>query len=94
PHEVKDLFREWLTTHEPGKAAHVMSLINQARGGRDYDSRWGLRQTGTGEYAEMLAQRFRAACKRYGLDRREGRGLNSKIFLPPPATGDQLALWS
>jgi DNA repair photolyase len=93
PHEVKDLFREWLTAHEPGKATHVMSLINQARGGKDYDSRWGQRQTGTGEYADMLAQRFQSACRRYGLNRRENAGLNTSAFQPPPAEGDQLSLW-
>src|SRR5580658_7717630 len=35
PHEVKILFREWLQDHYPDRAAHVMSLINQARGGKD-----------------------------------------------------------
>jgi DNA repair photolyase len=93
PHEVKDLFREWLAAHAPGKAAHVMSLIQQARGGKDYDSRWGLRQSGAGEYAEMLGQRFRTACKRFGLNRREGDGLNTALFKLPPAQGDQLPLW-
>jgi DNA repair photolyase len=93
PHEVKDLFREWLDAHHPLKAAHVMSLIRQARGGKDYDSRWGLRQRGTGEYADMLAQRFRLACKRHGLNRREAGGLNTAVFRPPPAAGDQLPLW-
>jgi DNA repair photolyase len=46
PHEVKDLFREWLELHHPLKARHVMSLVRQAMGGRDYDSRWrcGLNQ--------------------------------------------------
>lgn len=92
PHEVKDLFREWLAAHHPMKAAHVMSLIQQARGGKDYDSRWGLRQRGTGEYADMLAQRFRLACKRYGFHPRRVAALNTRLFRPPPAQGDQLSL--
>jgi len=33
PHEVAPLFREWLATHAPLKAEHVMSLVQQMRGG-------------------------------------------------------------
>ncbi len=38
PHELKILFRDWLAEHYPDRARHVMSLINQASGGKDYDS--------------------------------------------------------
>src|SRR3979490_1517731 len=54
PHEVKILFREWLAEHYPDRAKHVMSLINQTRGGKDYDAEFGLRMTGTGPHAEPL----------------------------------------
>ena len=37
PYEVKDLFREWLAEHHPQRASHVMSLIQDVRGGRDND---------------------------------------------------------
>ena len=67
PHEVKALFVEWLHMHFPERADHVMSLVRQAGGGRDYDSRFGVRQKGRGAYADMLGKRFRAACRRYGL---------------------------
>ncbi|HEX2494218.1 MAG TPA: PA0069 family radical SAM protein, partial [Steroidobacter sp.] len=53
PHEVKGLFREWLATHEPLKAKHVMSRLQEMRNGRDYDARWGHRQRGEGEYAQL-----------------------------------------
>jgi DNA repair photolyase len=69
PHEVRELFAEWLETHFPERAAHVMSLVRQASGGRDYDARFGVRQRGRGPYAELLGQRFRSACARNGLDR-------------------------
>ena len=68
PHEVKDIFREWLQTHFPDRSARVMGLVREARGGRDYDNRFGLRQTGSGHYAELLGKRFRAACRRFGLE--------------------------
>lgn len=94
PHEVKDLFQEWLSAHHPLKAEHVMSLVRQARGGKEYDSRWGIRQRGTGEYADMLAQRFQIACKHHGLNKGRGRtrGNNPRAFCIPPAPGDQLSL--
>ena len=61
PHEVKDLFQSWLTAHEPLKAEHVMNRIRDMRGGKEYDSRFGVRMRGTGAYADLLAQRFRIA---------------------------------
>jgi len=67
PHELKVIFAEWLSVHFPDRAARVTSLIRQAGGGREYDSRFGLRQTGRGPYAEMLASRFAAASRRHGL---------------------------
>lgn len=69
PHEVKALFRDWLDTHVPLKAEHVMSLVQQMRGGRDYDSAFGTRMRGEGAYAELIAQRYRLATRKLGLDR-------------------------
>jgi DNA repair photolyase len=68
PHEVKDLFREWLHTHFPERASRVMGLVREAGGGRDYDNRFGIRQTGRGLYADLLGKRFRTACRRFGLE--------------------------
>lgn len=69
PHEVAPLFRDWLAMHFPERAERVMSLVRQASGGRDYDSRFGVRQSGRGPYADMIASRFRAASRRLGLER-------------------------
>lgn len=68
PHEVKDLFKEWLNTHFPDRAEHVMSLIKQMRGGKEYDAAFGKRMRGEGEYANLLETRFRIACKRIKLN--------------------------
>jgi len=68
PLEIKDLFREWLADARPERAARVMSLIRQTRGGKDYDPDWAQRMKGTGPVAELIATRFKAAIKRYGLD--------------------------
>jgi DNA repair photolyase len=91
PLEIKDLFREWLESVEPGRAKHVMSLIRSMRGGKDYDSAWHTRMRGTGPYASMIARRFHLAVKRLGMNR-EGRSLDLHSFKRPPHLGEQLAL--
>ena len=68
PLEIKDLFREWLEANVPGRAKHVMALVRQMRGGKDYDSQWNTRMQGTGPYAEMMARRFHMAVKKLGLN--------------------------
>jgi DNA repair photolyase len=91
-HEIKELFREWLVVHAPMKARHVMSLIHDARGGRDNDPRFGSRMRGEGAYAELIGRRFRLAAHKLGLDRERYR-LDTAKFRPPPRPGDQLALF-
>ena len=90
PHEVAPLFKDWLATHHPLKAKHVLSLVHQMRGGKDYDPRWGLRQRGTGELAELIARRFRLACERFGLAG-EHPPLDTSRF-HPPRSSRQLSL--
>ena len=38
PHDLKDLMRDWLVEHYPDKLKHVFSLLQEARGGKDYDA--------------------------------------------------------
>jgi DNA repair photolyase len=92
PLEIRDLFVEWLAANNPERASHVMSLVRATRGGADYDSRWGLRRTGTGVYADLLAARFRLARRKSGLDKRS-LDLDTSRFCPPPMKGDQLTLF-
>lgn len=68
PLEIKDLFREWLADARPDRAARVMSLVRQTRGGRDYDPDWARRMKGGGPVADLIASRFRAATRRLGYD--------------------------
>jgi DNA repair photolyase len=93
PLELKALFREWLETHFPDKAAHVLSLVAQAHGGRLYDATWSKRMTGGGAYADMLRLRFERACRRLGFEGRDAQLLDSSLFRPPAQAGDQLALF-
>ena len=93
PHEVKGLFREWLAEHHPQRASHVMSLINQARGGKDYDAAFGTRMRGTGPYAGLLRARFELAARKLELDDSHDRhDLDTSLFRPPVPAGRQLGL--
>lgn len=89
PLEVAPLFEEWLQAHYPQRAAHVLSLIRQSRGGELYDSRFGARMRGEGVFAELLAQRFAKALRKFELHRREGYSLDCSLFAPP---GRQMTL--
>ena len=93
PLELKALFKEWLETHEPQKAAHVLSLVAQCHGGKIYDSAWSKRMVGGGPYAEMLAARFDRACRKLGYSPRSTHMLDTSRFRPPAQKGDQLALF-
>jgi DNA repair photolyase len=92
PHEVAPLFKDWLATHYPLKAEHVMSLVRQMRGGKDYDSTFGVRQRGTGNFAQLIERRFELACGRLGFNTERYRGLDTARFRPP-RTGPQLDLF-
>jgi DNA repair photolyase len=92
PLEVRDLFREWLMANFPDRYRHVFKLIREMRGGKDYDSTWGLRQTGSGPYAWMIGRRFEIACEKLGLNEREAQ-LTTEHFRPPRPSAVQLDLF-
>jgi DNA repair photolyase len=93
PHELKDLFREWLALHVPERAAHVMSLIQQMRGGRDNDPRFGARMRGEGAFAELIRQRFQLACQRHGINAARDLTLDRSLFRLPHAPSPQASLF-
>jgi DNA repair photolyase len=94
PLEVAELFEDWLRTHVPLKAEHVLARIRDSHGGRLYDARFGHRMTGDGPYAELLRQRFRLARRRAGLADRLP-ALDTGRFTPPrlPSRGGQMDLF-
>jgi DNA repair photolyase len=87
PHELKDLFAEWLQTHEPLKAQHILNRIYEARGGKAYDSTFGVRMRGTGQYADLLNKRFKLAMKK--LDFPGMPPFNTRLFRPQTLSGQQ-----
>jgi DNA repair photolyase len=91
PHELKDLFCQWLEEHFPERAEHVMSLIRSTRGGRENDPRFGTRMVGSGAWAQLLRDRFALACRRHGLAKGRMRSLATEHFRPP-VLGGQMSL--
>jgi DNA repair photolyase len=91
PHEVKDLFRDWLDYHVPDKAEHVMSRIRDLRGGRENDAAFGRRMTGTGVFADLIRQRFAVALKRLQFPGMPE--FNCGLFAPPAEARRQLPLF-
>ncbi|HYD38210.1 MAG TPA: PA0069 family radical SAM protein [Allosphingosinicella sp.] len=89
PHEVAPLFRAWLDEHYPERAAKVMAIIRQMRGGKDNDPNWFTRMQGFGPWAELLRTRFERAVRKHGLNQ-EKKPLRTDLFEPPQ--GPQLRL--
>lgn len=92
PLEVAGLVAEWLEERHPTKAAKVLSLVRQMRGGALYDSAFGQRQSGRGPLAGLIARRAEVAGRRLGMARVR-LSLRCDLFAPPPRPGDQLALF-
>lgn len=89
PWEVAPLFQEWLAAHFPDRAARVMARVRDMRGGRDYHAQFGRRMQGEGVWADLLAQRFAAACTRLGLNAERRGVLDCSQFGPPALNGQQ-----
>jgi DNA repair photolyase len=89
PLEVAELFEQWLREHFPARADRVLNLIRDMRGGRLNDPRFGRRMRGEGPYAGLLAARFKAACRRLGLNEARDAGLDTSQFVRDPAAPQQ-----
>ena len=93
PYEVKVLFKDWLTTHFPDRAEHVMSRIRDMKGGRENVSDFGERMRGTGIFADLIRQRFRKTCARLNLSAANLPALDLTQFKPPRADTAQAELF-
>ena len=91
PLEVKEIFREWLASELPDRAARVMSLVRSVRDGKENDASFGRRMTGSGPYAWTIGRRFEMACRRLGLNGARVK-LATELFRRPPQPGEQLTL--
>jgi DNA repair photolyase len=89
PHELKQLFREWLELHYPDRAAHIVSLIQQMNGGKDYDSNFATRMRGQGVFADIIRKRVQVATRKAGLERAWDTVLDTSRFVPPRVASPQ-----
>ena len=86
PGSVKQVFEQRLRETLPLRADRVLNRVREARGGKLYDSRFGIRGRGDGQYADASRALFEATVKRLGMNegfqaevredtfRRPGRG--------------------
>ncbi len=92
PQEVAGLFRAWLEQSEPGRAAKVLARVREMHGGKDYDATFGKRMRGEGLWSRLIADRFRRAAAKLGLDAPQP-ALRCDLFQVPFARGEQLGLF-
>jgi DNA repair photolyase len=94
PHAVAPLVDDWLKRHYPDRREKVVNRVKEMRGGRMYDSRWGIRATGVGEFADQIGKLFDIAKRKAGY-RTDSRvsDLTTKNFRRPPQPGSQMGLF-
>ncbi|MFT3931885.1 MAG: PA0069 family radical SAM protein [Spongiibacteraceae bacterium] len=96
PLEIDELFQNWLREHYPLRAEHIMSLIRQSRGGKNYDAEFHTRMRGTGVFAELIKTRFQRAAHALHLNENHtdsserDKALRTDLFRVPTS---QLSLW-
>ena len=88
PHELDEMFINWLHRHEPLKAGHIMSRIRDLRGGKNYDASFGRRMSGSGIYAELIGRRFKLAYRKLGFP--ASPPLRCDLFIPPSLGGQMM----
>jgi DNA repair photolyase len=73
PGSVKDVFFHRMKEQLPLKAAKIEHRIRETRDGALYDSRFGHRHHGTGEYWNMIERQWDVWVKRLGFNQEEGK---------------------
>jgi DNA repair photolyase len=90
PGSVAKVFEERLRETLPLRAERVLARVREARGGKLYDARFGVRGTGEGHYADTIRALFEQTTRRLGLDESWGEGFPDTFVRP--GRGKQLPL--
>jgi len=69
PHQVKDVFIDWLYREFPDRARRVENLIRDTRDGDLYNASPHTRMVGTGARAKQIGDMFRLFRERSGLNK-------------------------
>jgi DNA repair photolyase len=91
PGSVKQVFEQRLRETLPLRADRVLNRVREARGGKLYDSRFGVRGRGEGTYAEAARALFDATVKRLGMNEGFQGDVDADTFRRP-GRGRQLPL--
>jgi DNA repair photolyase len=86
PAETLPVFEERLAEAFPDRASRIWSNLEQTRGGKRNDSRFGARMEGLGPRWAAIESLFEVECRRLGLNLEEGsRHRTSTFRRPAPA---------
>jgi DNA repair photolyase len=94
PHELKQMFEDWLAHHYPERAKHVLNLIRETRAGKLNDPNWHSRFSGSGPYADLLFRRFERASRQFGFDRERAELDCTRFAVPHDPRADVRAQMS
>ena len=92
PLELKELFREWLQTEFPDRAARVINILRSMHGGKDYTPEWRVRQRGKGPYAEQIGAEIPLGRQALRPQRAQPRSCAPTCSGAPSRKGGQLSL--
>jgi len=90
PGSVAKVFEERIRQSLPLRAGRILARVREARGGKLYDPRWGVRGRGEGEYADTVRALFEHTARRLGLNQ-DFQGPAQEGF-QRPGRGRQLPL--
>lgn len=89
PWAVAPLFERWVEEQFPDRKEKVMNRVRELREGKLYDPQWGVRQRGSGIFADQIESIFDVTCRRLGLNEKR-MDLSSDAFRRPT---DQASLF-
>ena len=90
PGSVATVFEERIRASLPLRADRILSRVREARGGKLYDSRFGIRGRGEGNYADAAKALFDSTVRRLGMNN-DCHGSAEDTFTRP-GRGRQLPL--
>ena len=92
PHEVEEVFQDWLRAYFPLRYNKVMNKLASMFGGKAYQSQFGERMRGSGEFASLINARFKVASRKADITK-DFIDLRTDLFRPDLIQADQLALF-
>jgi DNA repair photolyase len=92
PYAVEPIFFDWVQTNYPDLKERIETRVRSTRDGQIKASEFGKRMSGTGVFADQIAQAFKVFSKRFGLVRRM-EPMTQEHFRPPKSSSGQMTLF-